>query len=95
MTKETKIKKQIKKFLSLNGWFSFSILQGMGAHKGISDMIALKDGRVLFLEVKTERGKQSDNQMQFEHDIEWSGGEYYVVRSVEDMAEIIGVKLLV
>ena len=36
---------------------------------------------------------QYDNQIKFEFDVKSHGGEYFVVRSVEDIAEIIGVKI--
>lgn len=105
MTQETVIKKQVRDFLRLNGWFVFHVLQGLGAYPGVSDFIALKGGKVLFLEIKTPAGKdkrgrkkaagkQSGNQIDFEREIDSRGGMYFVVRSVEDIAEIVGVKLL-
>ena len=94
MTPETAIKKSIKYILNLHGWFNFPILQGMGAYPGIADMIAVKDGRVLFLEVKTPKGRQSDKQILFGSRVNGHGGEYHVVRSVEDVARIIGVRII-
>ena len=101
-TAETNLKKQVRDFMRLNGWFVFHILQAMGAYKGVSDLIAIKDGRVLFLELKApagfdkrgrkkKAGEQSENQVKFEYDIDLHGGEYYVVRSVEDISEVIDV----
>ena len=61
-----------------------------GVPKGFSDLIACKDGRIYFLEVKTEIGKASPEQLNFlkqMHDkYGCSGG---IVRSVEDAVRIV------
>ncbi len=87
-TLETDIKKAIKTYLQYTGWYVFNILQGLGAHKGISDFIAVKNGRTLFLEVKKPGGKQSVNQEEFEREIIQHGGEYYVVCSIDDVEKL-------
>jgi len=86
---ENDIKKQCKDYLSLKGYFHFYMLAGMGAYKGIPDIIAIKNNRVLFLEIKRPGGKQSEHQQQFQLDIEGQGGEYYVIKSLEDLIKII------
>jgi len=87
---ENDVKKQVKQYLSLKGYFHFHILQGLGAYKGIPDIIAIKNNRVLFLEIKKPVGwKQSDYQKQFQADIEEHGGEYYLVKSLDDLVKII------
>ena len=86
---ENDIKLQVKQYLSLKGYFHFHILQGLGAYKGIPDIIAIKNNRVLFLEIKRSTGKQSEYQKQFQADIEGQGGEYYIIKSLEDLIEII------
>ena len=104
-TAETNLKKQVRDFMQLNGWFVFHILQAMGAYRGVSDLIAIKEGRVLFLELKApagfdkkgrkkKAGVQSENQIKFEYDIDLHGGEYHVVRSVEDIIEVMGFEAL-
>ena len=101
---ETDARKQVRDFLRLNGWFVPYFLQRLGAYPGISDLLAVGDGGVLFIEMKSPEGfdkngrkkragVQSENQIKFEFDVESHGGEYFVVRSVEDIAEIIGVRL--
>jgi len=86
---ENDVKRQVKDYLTLKGYFHFPILQGLGAYKGIPDIIAIKNNRVLFLEIKRPGGKQSDYQKQFQANIEGQGGEYYVVKSLEDLVKII------
>ena len=86
---ENDVKRQVKDYLSLKGYFHFHIMQGLGAYKGIPDIIAIKNNRVLFLEIKKPTGKQSDYQKQFQADIEGQGGEYYIVKCLEDLIKII------
>lgn len=85
---ENDVKQQVRDYLSIKKWFHFHILQGLGAYKGISDRIAVKEGRVLFLEIKAPGGKLSNDQKEFQANIENVGGEYYVIHSLEEIMEI-------
>ena len=84
---ETDIRRQIQDYLRIRGWFVFYNLQGLGSYRGISDLTAVRAGRVLFIELKTARGRQSDYQKQFQADLEAAGGEYVLCRGVEDLQE--------
>ena len=86
---ENDVKKMVKDYLSIKRYYHFPILQGLGAKRGIPDIIAIKNNRVLFLEIKKPGGKQSEYQKQFQADIEGHGGEYYIVRSLEEVRKII------
>lgn len=87
--KESDILRQVRDFLKWNKWFVIRIQQGLGSHKGVSDLIALKDGKTIFVEVKTRRGNLSEYQIKFKQDIENKGGLYYTVRSIDDIKEVI------
>lgn len=86
---ENEIKKLVKDYLDIKGWFHFYNLQGMGAFKGVPDIIAIKAGRVLFIEAKRPaRGaKQSPAQIEFQRNIEYQGGEYVLVDCLEKLQE--------
>jgi len=87
---ENDVKRAVKDYLNINGWFSFPLTAGMGSYKGAPDRIAVKDGRVLFLEIKKPTGsKQSYYQWQFQKDIEEHQGEYYIIKSLEDLIKVI------
>lgn len=86
---ENEIKKQVKDYLTLKGYFHFHIMQGLGSYRGIPDIIAVKNGRVLFLEIKKPTGRQSKYQKEFQNNIERQGGEYYVIRSINDIMKIL------
>ena len=88
-TPETIIKKEIKDWLKLNRWFVFHLLAGLGGYAGISDLIAIKDGTVLFIEVKTKNGKMSPGQIKFQVDCCVNGGRYIIARGYEDIKKYI------
>jgi len=88
---ENDIKRQVKNYLDVKGFFHFHILQGLGAFRGIPDMIAVKAGRVIFLEIKKPGGKLSEHQQRFKETMGGAGGEYYVVRSLEEIMKILEV----
>lgn len=58
--------------------------------KGAPDITVCYGGRFIALEVKTEKGKLSEAQTEAAIAIKKAGGEYYIVRSVEDLTEILG-----
>ena len=88
---ESSILSAVRQYLRLKGWFVIRIQQGLGCHKGISDLIALKDGQnTLWIEVKTETGRLSEFQEWFQMDITNHGGTYVVVRSLEDIRMMMG-----
>ena len=60
-----------------------------GQKKGFPDIVVLKNGVSIGLEVKTETGKQSKEQKAMENLMKKNGGKYYIVRSVKDVMDIL------
>lgn len=58
--------------------------KSIGLKTGVSDMIILRPNEAVFVEVKTETGRQSDDQKKFESDVAALGFRYILVRSLED-----------
>jgi hypothetical protein len=58
--------------------------KSLGLISGVSDLIIVNQKEVLFVEVKTEIGKLSINQIKFQKKIDDLGHRYIVVRSLED-----------
>ena len=84
--------------------FSFAAIKLIreGLKKGVSDLLVIDPSpcgsysRVVGLEVKTEDGRQSADQKDWDRTLKAAGGRYYVVRSMEDAAAALvdaGVKL--
>lgn len=64
-----------------------------GAVKGRSDLSAIKDGRISFIEVKNEVGRPTDEQLNFIKQMQTRYGcRAGIARSVEDALEIVGGK---
>lgn len=85
---ETAISNAVRDCLRAHGWFVVRIQQGLGCHKGISDLVAMRNGRTVWIEVKTPRGRQSDHQLAFEAAVLEAGGEYIVAR---DGLDVVGL----
>lgn len=52
---------------------------------GSPDIFVLKEGILYGLEVKREGGKQSEEQVNFGWNMNYHGGRYAVVRSIDDV----------
>jgi hypothetical protein len=61
-----------------------AILVGMGVHAGFADLIVLYEGRVLFLELKSLKGRLSPAQEAFRDVMLAQGFGWALVRSIDD-----------
>ena len=61
-----------------------AILVGMGVHAGFADLMILCDGRVLFLELKSLRGRLRPTQEAFRDAVQAQGFGWALVRSLDD-----------
>jgi hypothetical protein len=62
-----------------------------GLPRGFSDLFAVKDGRIYFLEVKTETGRPSEEQLRFLAVMrDRYGCVAEIVRSVDDAVRAVG-----
>lgn len=86
---ETLIRRAVAGELRRAGWFVFYNMQSFGSYKGVADLTAMRDGKVVFVECKTETGKQSPDQVQFQRDCETHGVEYYLARGPEDVRPLL------
>jgi hypothetical protein len=57
--------------------------------KGSADIIVFLPAKVIFLEVKTEKGKLNKNQKEFKAHIEALGYEYHILRSNRNLKAIL------
>jgi hypothetical protein len=55
-----------------------------GLYAGVSDLICIHFGKVLFIEVKADNGIQSPRQKDFQNIVESQGFEYHLVRSLDE-----------
>lgn len=89
---EKTVKEGVRNFLRFEGWYVINCFQGLGCFPGLSDLICIKKGVVLFIEIKTATGKQSEHQIKFEHEIKSRNGNYLVIRSVDEIIALLKPK---
>lgn len=64
-------------------------LKATGVVAGVADLIILMpNAKTIFVEVKTEKGIQSDKQKDFEKTVTDLGFKYYLVRSLEEFKNL-------
>jgi hypothetical protein len=61
-----------------------AILVGMGVYPGFADLLVISEGRVLFLEVKSVKGRLRPEQDAFREIVIAQGFGWALVRSVDD-----------
>lgn len=86
--KEKEITTQIRNVLKLYGVFHWKVFQSLGSTPGVPDILGiLPGGRMLAIEVKTERGKLSPHQERFIKNINDNGGLAFVARSFDEVVQ--------
>ena len=66
--------------------------KAMGVRAGFPDFIFLlpnKEYPYLCIELKTEKGRQSDGQKAYQQAVEEHGGKYVIIRSIEEFISAI------
>ena len=61
-----------------------AILVGMGVHAGFADLMVICDGRILFLELKSPKGRLRPDQETFRDGVLAQGFGWALVRSLDD-----------
>lgn len=70
-------------------------LKATGMKAGVSDLIVLMPPRtIIFIELKTEKGSQSDAQKEFEQTVTDLGFEYHLIRSLDQFQSLINGKII-
>lgn len=62
--------------------------------RGLADLTTIREGRVVMIEIKTKVGKQIPSQAQFESNWKGYGGEYILVRSLDELLKYLNVETL-
>jgi Holliday junction resolvase len=85
--KEKEVCAELRKFWKARGYMVIRNQQGLGCKPGIPDYTVIKDGKVLYVEVKGEKGRVSKNQSAFISEAEGHGVPVCVVHSVGEFEE--------
>lgn len=63
--------------------------KALGVVGGISDLILVTEGRVVFIELKTGTGVQSKEQRDFQQKVEARGHSYHIVRTETEFRGLV------
>jgi hypothetical protein len=87
---ETSITKSIVKHAKSSGWWTFKIAGGAFQRAGVPDLLCVKGGRAVFLEVKQPGKHPTELQKAVMSEIHNVGGAVaQVVTSKEEAAEVL------
>jgi len=90
---EAELTKSIRNLLNILGIWHFKHWSGPMTHpKGISDLIGIWEGKPLYIEVKTAKGRVSDHQAVFIDTVKQHGGIAFIARSVEDVMDALNIR---
>ncbi len=84
--KESALQKKIIEDLKGMGWLCLKLIQTN--QNGIPDLEIIKDGRVIFLEIKTSWGRVSDLQHYRIEQLRNQNIETYVIKGVKEFEEL-------
>ena len=73
------------------GYMAMKDLLLTGLLSGVSDLVVVENGRVLFVEVKDHKGTQKPKQKKFEKNVKSLGYNYHLVRTLEEFKKIIKI----
>ncbi len=68
-----------------------AIMKASGMVSGVADMTYLNNGNAYFFELKVDKGKQSDNQKQWQGIVESAGFSYQIIRSLTEFQTAINI----
>ena len=92
--KEADIKKLITDYLQYTGWLVIRMPPSIYSSKGIPDLCTMKNGRTIWLEIKSARGRLTPEQNTLGKLIRDKGGEeWYIVMSLEDVINVINKEM--
>jgi len=95
--RETDLQRAIVQALSYAGWLVMHIpnqstrgrQRWAGLLPGAPDLVAVRQGRIVFLEVKTAKGKVSEKQSEVHDLLRLHGMEVWVVRGIDDIMDLV------
>lgn len=66
-----------------------AIMRSEGTLAGVADLIIVLDSKVVFVEVKSEHGRQSKEQQLFQLEVERLGHKYLIWRKIDDAVNFV------
>ena len=86
---ETALTKKIQAYLKQQGCWVTKLHGGPTQQAGLPDLLAVKQGRAVFFEIKTETGRLSQLQEHTLGRLRSAGAVAEMVRSIEDVEYVL------
>ena len=67
--------------------------KALGVNAGVSDIVLILFAETIWIEMKTQNGTQSDEQIDFQSKVEARLHKYYLVRSLAEFQELVTTKI--
>ena len=84
---ESKLQASCLKYAKSKGWYVLKVIKCNIS--GFPDSVLFKDGKTIFIEFKSEIGKQSELQKYQQKQLESQGFKYYLVNNLNYFKEIV------
>lgn len=84
---ESKLQASCLKYAKSKGWYVLKVIKCNIS--GFPDSVLFKDGKTIFIEFKSEIGKQSALQVYQQKQLESQGFKYYLVNNLNYFKEIL------
>lgn len=88
---EATLKKNARNILRSRRIFFADVQGSRFTTNGFPDIVAVIGGLFIGLEFKTYRGKQSQDQKEFQARLEDAGGLYFIIRSEKDLLDALSL----
>ena len=85
---ESQLQASCIKYAKSKGWYVLKVIKCNIS--GFPDLTIFKDGVTIFVEFKSEIGKQSELQKYQQKQLETQGFKYYLVNNLNYFKEIVG-----
>ena len=77
---EAQLQSTVVEILEWQGWLTYHTHDSRRSDPGFPDLVAVKGNRLMFLEFKSQKGKISDEQIEWLSRLSQAHGEVYLVR---------------
>lgn len=78
---------------SKRSFYYGSHLKKMGLRSGVPDLLIIKNGRPIYIELKSKKGKLTKNQENIRDEIIKNGADYYVINCIDSIEKFLKEKL--
>ena len=87
---EKQFESQVKDLAKTFGWLYYHTWRSIHSPAGFPDCVLVKEGRIIFAELKDEKGKVSEQQFEWLEALGKAKAEVYVFRP-SDFDKIVGI----